>query len=67
MLNGHLMGWNIGILEEWNDGFKQVKKEVLLILALFHHSIHQIRYCLFSKESFRSYHQYNRHHDKDNE
>jgi hypothetical protein len=44
MVNDHLTDWNIGILEDWNDEFKQIKKKVLLIphysiIPMFHHSI----------------------------
>ncbi len=72
MVNDHSRDWNIGILEDWNHGFKQVKKEVWLIshysiIPKFHYSIFKIVYRLFSKESFRFYRQYNCHHDKDNE
>ena len=72
MVNDHLIDWNIGILEDWNDGYKQVKKEVWLIpqysiIPKFHYSIFKIGYRLFPEESFRFDHQYNRHHHKDDE
>jgi len=44
MINDHSRDWNIGRLEDWNDGFKQGKKEVWLIpqysiIPKFHYSI----------------------------